>query len=56
MAAQDSRNRPLHPGRTCQHLDVGSAGVPGRFYARCAVGTAEDRERWGRESRPSSAR
>jgi hypothetical protein len=42
----DSRYRPLKPERTCQHLEVGSAGVAGRYYARCAVGTAADRERW----------
>lgn len=42
----DSRYRPLQPERTCPHLEVGSTGVAGRFYARCAVGTAEDRERW----------
>lgn len=42
----DSRYRPLKPERTCQHLEVGNAGVAGRYYARCAVGTAEDRRRW----------
>jgi hypothetical protein len=43
----DSRYRPLQPERTCQHLQVGSAATAGRYYARCAVGTAEDRARWG---------
>ncbi|HZS14663.1 MAG TPA: hypothetical protein VFC09_08710 [Candidatus Dormibacteraeota bacterium] len=42
----DSRYRPLKPERTCQHLQVGSAAVPGRYYAQCAVGTADDRRRW----------
>ncbi len=42
----DSRYRPLKPERTCQHLEVGNAAVAGRYYARCAVGTAEDRRRW----------
>ncbi len=42
----DSRYRPLQPERTCQHLEVGSAHVAGRFYARCAVGTAADRQGW----------
>jgi hypothetical protein len=42
----DSRYRPLKPERTCQHLEVGSTSAPGRYYARCAVGTAEDRLRW----------
>jgi hypothetical protein len=44
--ALDSRYRPLRPERTCQHLEVGTTAVAGRFYARCAVGTAEDRLRW----------
>jgi hypothetical protein len=42
----DSRYRPLKPERTCQHLEVGSAQAAGRYYARCAVGTAADRQRW----------
>jgi hypothetical protein len=42
----DSRYRPLKPERTCQHLEVGATQVAGRYYARCAVGTAADRERW----------
>jgi hypothetical protein len=42
----DSRYRPLKPERTCQHLEVGSTGVAGRYYGRCEVGTAADRERW----------
>ena len=42
----DSRYRPLKPERTCQHLEVGAATPPGRFYARCAVGTAADRQHW----------
>ena len=42
----DSRYRPLKPERTCQHLEVGAATAAGRFYARCAVGTAADRQRW----------
>jgi hypothetical protein len=44
--ALDSRYRPLKPERTCQHLDVGSTAVAGRYYGRCAVGTAADRQRW----------
>jgi len=43
---QDSRQRPLRPERTCGHLEVGAAGQAGRFYARCALGTAADRARW----------
>jgi hypothetical protein len=46
LMALDSRYRPLRPERTCQHLEVGTTTVAGRFYARCAVGTAEDRARW----------
>jgi hypothetical protein len=42
----DSRYRPLKPERTCQHLEVGQAKAAGRYYARCAVGTAADRARW----------
>jgi hypothetical protein len=43
----DSRYRPLAPERTCQHLEVGTrTTAPGRFYGRCAVGTAEDRKGW----------
>ena len=42
----DSRYRPLKPERTCQHLQVGSTQVAGRYYARCAVGTAADRQHW----------
>lgn len=42
----DSRYRPLKPERTCQHLEVGSRSAAGRYYARCAVGTAEDRQHW----------
>jgi len=42
----DSRYRPLQPGRTCQHLDVGSTATAGRFYARCLIGSAEERTRW----------
>lgn len=42
----DSRYRPLKPERTCQHLEVGAAQAAGRYYARCAVGSAADRERW----------
>ena len=42
----DSRYRPLQPERTCQHLEVGSGATAGRYYARCAVGSAEDRARW----------
>ncbi|HEV7680097.1 MAG TPA: hypothetical protein VGQ42_16170 [Candidatus Dormibacteraeota bacterium] len=42
----DSRYRPLAPERTCQHLQVGNGSAAGRFYGRCAVGTAEDRRRW----------
>jgi len=42
----DSRYRPLKPERTCQHLEVGAARAAGRYYARCAVGTAADRQRW----------
>lgn len=54
----DSRHRPLRAERTCQHLEVGNAGQAGRFYARCAVGTAADRARWadpGRERALSDA-
>jgi hypothetical protein len=47
LIALDSRYRPLPPSRTCQHLDVGSTATSGRYYARCAVGTAADRARWG---------
>jgi hypothetical protein len=46
LIALDSRYRPLKPERTCQHLEVGSTTVAGRYYARCAVGTAADRLRW----------
>lgn len=42
----DSRYRPLKPERTCQHLEVGATQAAGRYYARCAVGTAADRQRW----------
>ncbi|HXA29794.1 MAG TPA: hypothetical protein VN193_13730 [Candidatus Angelobacter sp.] len=42
----DSRYRPLKPERTCQHLEVGITSAAGRYYARCAVGTAEDRHHW----------
>ena len=41
----DSRHRPLRPERTCVHLEVGSSRA-GRFYARCAAGTAADRALW----------
>src|SRR5258706_12926924 len=54
----DSRYRPLKPERTCQHLEVGAATPPGRFYARCAVGTAADRQHWrdpARELLPAEA-
>ena len=34
-------------GRSCVHLEVGDAPNAGRFYARCALGTAADRERLG---------
>jgi hypothetical protein len=44
--AMDSRYRPLKPERTCQHLGVGSTGIAGRYYGRCQIGTAEDRQRW----------
>ena len=44
--ALDSRYRPLQPERTCQHLEVGASGAPGRYYGRCAVGTPADRARW----------
>jgi hypothetical protein len=46
LVALDSRYRPLRPERTCNHLEVGTRDTLGRFYARCAVGTAEDRRRW----------
>jgi hypothetical protein len=42
----DSRYRPLRAERTCQHLDVGTTATAGRFYARCAVGSHEERVRW----------
>jgi hypothetical protein len=28
---------------TCVHLEVGNSEAVGRFYARCALGTAADR-------------
>ena len=33
------------PNWTCAHLDVGSRETVGRFYARCSLGTAADRNR-----------
>lgn len=46
MAAQDSRQRPLRPEHTCAHLEVGSSSQAGRFYARCGLGSAAERQRW----------
>jgi anti-anti-sigma factor len=40
-------HRPLGSRLTCQHLTVGAdAQAKGRFYPRCALGTAAARKRW----------
>lgn len=44
--AADSNHNPLEPAITCRHLTVGTSEAPGRFYARCGLGTAADRLRW----------
>jgi hypothetical protein len=36
----------MRPERTCSNLEVGDMPQTGRYYARCAVGTAQDRARW----------
>jgi hypothetical protein len=43
----DLQYRPLRPSRSCRFLTVGEAPeVRGTFYARCALGDADARERW----------
>ncbi len=50
METVDSRHRPLPAGNpTCVHLEVGVGATPGRFYARCGLGTPAERERWARQ-------
>jgi len=34
-----------NPDWTCAHLDVGSRETVGRYYARCSLGSAADRDR-----------
>jgi hypothetical protein len=43
----DLRHQPLRTTLTCAHLTVGN-GVNngGRFYPRCALGSADERLRW----------
>ena len=45
--AADSMNRPLGTRLTCRHLVTGvDPARRGRFYPRCALGSAEERLRW----------
>jgi anti-anti-sigma regulatory factor len=43
--AADSMNQPLGERVTCRHLTTGK-GTAGRFYPRCALGSASQRLRW----------
>lgn len=42
----DFARRPTHPILTCAHLGIGAGDRSNHFYPRCALGSAEDRERW----------
>ena len=43
----DSLNHQLEPVLTCRHLESGThRDGPGRFYPRCSLGAAADREHW----------
>jgi anti-anti-sigma regulatory factor len=43
----DSTNQPIGSVVSCRHLVSGSTpGRQGRYYARCALGTAADRRAW----------
>jgi hypothetical protein len=43
----DSTNQPIGTVASCRHLLSGSSpGRQGRYYARCALGTAADRKAW----------
>ncbi len=45
--AADSMHRQLGSKLTCRHLASGNvAEVPGRFYARCALGPPSERLKW----------
>jgi anti-anti-sigma regulatory factor len=44
--AADSNHQPLRPTITCRHLTMGNVERPGRYYPRCALGSAADRLRW----------
>ena len=48
FTALDTGYHPLRPVLTCRHLAIGSE-AEGGFYPRCALGAAEDRERWADE-------
>lgn len=51
--ALDMHYRPLRAVRTCHHLVRGTVHGGGpRAYARCLLGTAEDRARWVERVRP----
>ena len=39
-------NRRLGSGTTCVHLTVGTTAQSGRYYPRCALGTAAERAQW----------
>ena len=53
----DSMNRPLEPLRTCRHLVAGQVrDQEGRFYPRCALGSAEQRDRWVEQDAPAVRR
>lgn len=44
---EDLRGRPLQPVRGCAHTQVGRRrGERNRYFTACALGTAEDRQRW----------
>lgn len=55
FTALDTGYKPLRPVLTCRHLAIGS-GSPGGFYARCSLGTADDRARWANEVGPDRLR
>lgn len=42
----DLDRRPTEPVVTCAHLSVGAGERSNHFYARCSIGSAEDRQRW----------
>jgi hypothetical protein len=47
----DSNFTPMAAVRSCRFLELGES-VPGRFYARCALGTARERRAWLSELDP----